>query len=842
MNGRIFAVALALATAVRSLGSSGGLLDPQPPFLLSPLPGTDQISIPFVPGDAVVEYQMEFAPLLNAPFTLISSGGFVGTTWTNSVPFGTTGFYRLNAQVVGTNELAGVTLLNRIAYGPTPDELDRVKQMGPDAYIAEQLAPETIAEDFDTLPTPDGAWRQISITGPGPGSSLQIYLEGLGDAFLDDIRLVAGAKDDGTQPNLIKNGGFESALQGTWTLTTNYIASARSANSVHSGTACLHLVAGTGNNGGANSILQTISPALNGTNVYTLSFWYLPSSESVRLDVRTSGNGPGVSVALNDPLDRPAGYMTALTTDDATIDQLRGWHLRHAIQSKRQLLEIMRQFWENHFVTEYSKSSDYMGGLLPTAQGTPQAVDFEFRENLAWRNAMLKPVSTFYDLLKISAESPAMIIYLDTVLSRGDVAGGQQNVANENFARELCELFTLGVDNGYDQGDIVQISRAWTGWRVDLLAPGSQNNPFSGRSTIDKPGVTTNFSALTNLLGTWSFRYIPARHDNRVKYVFFTKDSNGNIVTNQPKLVPDRFGPPWARQPYGLVLNNGSGTNGIQDGYSLIQHLANLPFTEEFLSVKLCRLFVHENFQIGYDFTDATTSPEEDLVHACMLAWESPPNGGPKGQWRVVLKTIFDSDLFRSYAASNAKVKTPLEFIASTVRALRAMKPDGSYTASTDTGSDYLAALGRMGVMGLFNRAEPNGYPEDGAAWVSAGTLSDRIRFVESALMSPAMTARVTEAGLNTRLDPSALLALKIPQQMTDPSAVASYFLGILFPAEGAANLSAYRTAAISYLNSGLDGKGTVPFSKLSPNQAEYDARVRGMVALLLGSQRFQEQ
>ena len=833
---------MALAAAVRGLGSSDGLLDPQPPLLSPPIQSADQILVPFAPGDAVVEYQMEFAPLPKELFAPVLSGGFVGNSWTNRLPAETTGFYRLRAQTISTNDLAGVSLLNRMAYGPTPDELERVRQMGPDAYIAEQLEPQAISEDLDTLPAPDGIWRKISISGPGAGSSLYLYLEGQGDAFVDDIRLVAGATDDGTQPNLVKNGGFESTLQGTWTVTTNYVASARSADSVHSGSASLHLVSGTHNNGGPNSVLQTITPALRSTNIYTLSFWYLPSTEPIRLDVRTSANGPGVSVALNDPFDRPAGYMGVLTTDNATIDQLRGWHLRHAIQSRRQLLEIMRQFWENHFVTEYSKSSDYMGSFLPSALTPPQAVDFEFRENLAWRSAMLKPGSTFFDMLKISAESPAMIIYLDTVLSRGDVVGGKQNVANENFARELCELFTFGVDNGYDQGDIVQISRAWTGWRVDILAPGSENNPFAGRSTVNKPGVTNNFSAVTNLLGTWSLRYIPARHDNRVKYIFFNKDSNGNIITNQPKLVPSRFGLPWAGRQYGLVLSNGSGTNGIQDGYTLIRHMANQPFTEEFVCVKLCRLFVHENFQTGYDFTDESTSPEEDLVHACMMAWESPPNGGPKGQWRVILKTIFDSNLFRSYSSSNAKVKTPLEFIASTIRALRAQMPDGSYSATTDTGSDYLAALGRMGVMSLFNRAEPNGYPEDGAAWVSAGTLSDRIRFVESALMSPAMTARVTEAGANTRIDPSALLALKIPGQLTDPNAVAGYFLSILFPAEGTANLAAYRAVAVSYLNSGLDGQTATPFSQLSPNRSEYDARVRGMVSLLLSTQRFQEQ
>ena len=86
-------------------------------------------------------------------------------------------------------------------------------------------------------------------------------------------------------------------------------------------------------------------------------------------------------------------------------------------------------------------------------------MDWEYREMTKWRNAMLNPNCTFYDLLKISAESPAMIVYLDTVNSKGN----NNNVANGNYARELLELFTYGVDNGYDQNDIVIMSRAWTG-------------------------------------------------------------------------------------------------------------------------------------------------------------------------------------------------------------------------------------------------------------------------------------------------------------------------------------------------------------------------------------------
>ena len=73
---------------------------------------------------------------------------------------------------------------------------------------------------------------------------------------------------------------------------------------------------------------------------------------------------------------------------------------------------------------------------------------------------------------------------------------------------------------------------------------------------------------------------------------------------------------------------------------------------------------------------------------------------------------------------------------------------------------------------------------------------------------------------------------------------MADYFLGILFPAEGRANLELYRTAAIDYLNTSDNGQTASPFSSLSTtgNPSPYDLRVRGLAAMLLSSPRFQEQ
>jgi uncharacterized protein (DUF1800 family) len=168
-----------------------------------------------------------------------------------------------------------------------------------------------------------------------------------------------------------------------------------------------------------------------------------------------------------------------------------------------------------------------------------------------------------------------------------------------------------------------------------------------------------------------------------------------------------------------------------------------------------------------------------------MRAWDE---NTPRGQLRKVLQVIFDSELFRTQAASMQKVKTPLEFTVSAVRSLRADAGAGTFTADTD-GLSIISSLNRMGRMRLFDRDTPDGYPEAGAPWISAGTLTERLRFVQSLLIAPGQSGK-TDAGAATAADPVKLLKLKLPQTTwTDPHAVAAYFVQILFPAEGKANL-----------------------------------------------------
>ncbi|MDB6039521.1 MAG: hypothetical protein JWM99_3362 [Verrucomicrobiales bacterium] len=770
--------------------------------------GVATLEFPLLP--AIEQFNVLSSSGLDSAFQVDTTGESHGFIWTNYLGSASK-FFQLQINPLSSNALLNATLLNRLGYGPTPDELERVNSLGPDAYINEQLAPESIVENLDIDRVVDQtSWQFVTATGTASSQTLYIYLNKVGDAYIDDVRIVAGTVPE-VGVNLIKNGDFEQPLAGSFTVSTNLTNSEITSSAAHSGANSLHLISTSPGTTQASSVWQTATGLKSGST-YTLSYWFLPGSNYfASATVRLSGSG--ITSA-------PNTLGTRLASHAGVIDDLRAWHVLHAVRSKKQLLETLLQFIDNHFVTQVSKTRDYFDRYYDGSAIDAAATSTEYAELQRWRTALLNPQCTFYDLLKISAESPAMIIYLDTVGSTGNGS----NIANENYARELLELFTFGVDNGYDQADITTMSKAWTGWTIRLVDLTNQfDQPFAPQSTVRIPGATN--SAISNLVGAWAFNYKSASHNTSSKTLF------------PNKVVPARFGPPYANRPYQLILNNGTTTNSIQDGYQVLRHIADQPFAQEFLSVKLCRLFVHDDFAIGYDFTDPNLSSEGQLVRACMTAWE---NGNPKGQIRQILRTIFESELFRSHGGSMQKVRTPFEFTAAAVRALRSLNSDGTYTAETD-GYSLKAPMARMGSMSLFDRAEPDGYPESAPAWISAGTLAERLRFVQS-LLTPTGQAAKSDAG-NSVTDPVRLLKNKLPAaNWNDAIAVSGFFIQLLWPGEGRANLELYQEDAVKYLNTADDGIASSPFDLLANTTANYDSRVRGMVGMLMTLQRFEEQ
>jgi uncharacterized protein (DUF1800 family) len=186
------------------------------------------------------------------------------------------------------------------------------------------------------------------------------------------------------------------------------------------------------------------------------------------------------------------------------VTDLRRATILRAVYSERQLLERMVEFWSDHFNVFAGKAECAWLKIV------------DDREVIR-RHAL----GRFRDLLAASATSPAMLVYLD---GRANVAGKP----NENYAREILELHTLGVDGGYTQADVMELARALTGWQVRTVFE-------RGRTVLREKA-----------------------HDGLVKSVL------------------------------GLTLDSGA----RRDLERIVNRLAAHPSTARFLAHKLCRRFV----------------------------------------------------------------------------------------------------------------------------------------------------------------------------------------------------------------------------------------------------------
>lgn len=335
------------------------------------------------------------------------------------------------------------------------------------------------------------------------------------------------------------------------------------------------------------------------------------------------------------------------------IMELGREQLWRATYSQRQLQEVMVRFWMNHF-------NIYAG------KGVDKWLLTSFEHDAIRPNAL----GNFSQLLTATAQSPAMLFYLDNWLSVApDAAGnalppgrrgpfgfggagfrpaammanskggqGERRGLNENYARELMELHTLGVDGGYTQRDVREVARCFTGWTID--------HPQQGGGFIFRPRL----------------------HDYGEKVVLGQKIK---------------------------------GQGGLEDGMAVLQMLADHPSTAHFISLKLCRHFVAD---------DPPPSIVDRTAHTFTHS---------QGDIRSVMMTILASPEFRSPAAFRAKVKSPLELIASSLRAL---------DADTDAGEPLIGLLMRMGEP-LFQYQAPTGYPDRAGSWINSGTLLARMNF-----------------------------------------------------------------------------------------------------------------
>src|SRR6185436_13966485 len=380
--------------------------------------------------------------------------------------------------------------------------------------------------------------------------------------------------------------------------------------------------------------------------------YFVPALQ-VRQQVKKRAAGDPSMTQKPDAADgkpvRTPEQMEAARKSREVIGELTSQKILRAAFSDRQLEEVMTDFWFNHFNVFAGK-------------GATQQYLTEYERDAIRPHVFGK----FRDLLGATAESPAMLFYLDNWQSadpdadnmRGQARPGagffgrpgrnprigarfpmpvpprqaqnpnaqrQKRGLNENYGRELMELHTLGVDGGYTQQDVINVARAFTGWTIV--------GPRQGGS----------------------FRFEPRIHDAQEKVVLGHKIKAGG---------------------------------GQSDGEAVLDILAKHPSTAKFISTKLVRRFV------------ADTPPPALVERAAARFRETD------GDIREVVRTIVTSPEFFSAEAYRAKVKSPFEFVVSAVRA----------TGTEVADAMALAQAVRQLGMPLYMCQPPTGYPDKAEA------------------------------------------------------------------------------------------------------------------------------
>jgi uncharacterized protein (DUF1800 family) len=505
--------------------------------------------------------------------------------------------------------------MNRLAYGPRPGDVERVRQMGLAKWIDQQLASNTIDDKavnarLENLPTLSMSSARLIEEYPQPKQA----------AIQAAKRAEAAGKDMPNAPDASRTTDANGAAP----------APAPSSSS-----------AAVGQSAPSNSAEVNVADKAS-----------VPVSRNPDLasNLTTPGAGKRNVLSGPDPNAVPRVIADDSKKPQRVIEELAMAKVMRAIYSERQLQQVMDDFWFNHFNVYAAKGEDkwYL---------------------TSYERDVIQPhtLGKFKDLVTATAESPAMLFYLDNFLSADPNAARRQAALramqqnrggfgrpwpqpsqgpqakkntrglNENYGRELMELHTLGVEGGYTQKDVTELARCFTGW------------------TIDKPRLNPEF------------KFDEKLHDPGQK----------------------------------IVLNKKINAGGMKNGEQAIELLVRHPSTAKFISTKLARRFVSDN-------------PPAPLVARMAKKFESSD-----GDIRAVMHTMIYSPEFWSREAYRAKIKTPFELVISAVRALG---------TDVDTAMPLVQWVGRIGEP-LYQCQPPTGYADNAEAWVNTGALLNRLNF-----------------------------------------------------------------------------------------------------------------
>jgi uncharacterized protein (DUF1800 family) len=386
-------------------------------------------------------------------------------------------------------------------------------------------------------------------------------------------------------------------------------------------------------------------------------------------------------VATNRTADYRANYL---------INDARARWLFRMLYTAWPLQEKMALFWHNHFATGYTKiagqtnpvEATRLMAAVPTEDPAKQMGQIELFRAMA--------LSNFADLLLEVTRDPAILYWLD----------GRQNtkaVPQENYGREVMELFTMGVvdatgTSNYTESDVKVAARVFTGWnlqatRVTTITIGNNSYP----------------------LNQYSFLYNSRNHDLDPKtftFPIFPSGANANTI-------PAR-----------------TATAGVQDGLDFLAALVRHPATATRLATKLYQFFVN-------DITPAAAGPI-----ATIAGWLTSSGFN----MRTVMGQLFLSDFFLDDANVAARYRWPVEHV---IGALKTLGP------GTTPLQNYLTPLAQMNEV-LLDPPSVEGY-KGGPNWFTSNTMLARANFGRDfAAKRDDMVTLATQAGVKN--DPGQLV------------------------------------------------------------------------------------
>ncbi len=320
-----------------------------------------------------------------------------------------------------------------------------------------------------------------------------------------------------------------------------------------------------------------------------------------------------------------ADALRRLSPQQAVAAELTEAKLYRAVYSERQLEEVLVDFWFNHFNVFLDKGA---ARWLTTAY-----------ERDAIRPFVL---GRFIDMLRATARHPAMLFYLDNWTSIATEAGerlrreepnARARGLNENYARELMELHTLGVDGGYTQNDVQQVARCFTGWTIE--------DPNRGGS----------------------FRFAPRAHDNGEKVVL------------------------GVRIPAG---------GGMADGEKVIEILAAHSSTARFLSRKLAQRFVSDqpSERLVGRLAQTFTKSGGDLRAVMTVLFESDEFWSPPA-YRAKLKSPLEM-VAGALRATGANMQSAFPAAQAIARMGQPLYRKQEPTGYPDSAEDWLNSAGLL--------------------------------------------------------------------------------------------------------------------------------------------------